>query len=476
VGFNSFAFAIFIPIVLGTYYLLRHRAQNAWLLAASYFFYGFWDYRFLFLLVLSTAIDYTCGLRIAASSDPRKRRAFLVVSLASNLAILCFFKYFNFFAASAERLLAALHLTLPLPVLSIVLPVGISFYTFQEMSYTIDIYRGQFSPRRDFVTFALSVAYFPHLVAGPIQRASGLIPQLERPRRVDWAVLREAAVLILIGYFKKVGVADAVAPTVDICFRSPQLYSGSDLLYGLYLFAIQIYCDFSGYTDIARGVSKLFGIELMINFERPYFAASITEFWRRWHISLSTWLRDYLYIPLGGNRRGSARTYANLLITMLLGGLWHGANWTFVVWGALHGAYLSIEKAMGVTVSAVRSPASLPEKMTRALRGVVTFHLVALAWIFFRAPDVSAAWRYMVGIATWQPALVNGNFHWLGLRFALLIATLIGIDLVQERAGDQLVVLRWHWMPRGLAYACLAILMLALGGVNARIPFIYFQF
>jgi D-alanyl-lipoteichoic acid acyltransferase DltB (MBOAT superfamily) len=475
VGFNSIAFLVFLPIVLGTYYVLRHRAQNVWLLGASYVFYGFWDPRFLLLLLLSTAIDYACGLAIADANDARRRHAFLFISVASNLTILAAFKYFNFFIGSAGRLLSALHIGLPVPVLGVVLPVGISFYTFQEMSYTIDIYRGVFTPRRDFVTFALSVAYFPHLVAGPIQRASGLLPQLERPRRVGWTELREGAALIVLGYFKKVGVADAVAPTVELCFANPHHFSGSDLLFGLYLFAIQIYCDFSGYSDIARGVSKLFGIELMINFERPYFAASITEFWRRWHISLSTWLRDYLYIPLGGNRRGRTRTSLNLLTTMLLGGLWHGASWTFVVWGGLHGLYLSVEKAL--SVGGRPAKAGGPDTIAaRAVKTFVTFQLVALTWVFFRAADFRIAWQYLHGIVTWQVAPVDAGVHWLGRRFLVLFAALFAIDLLQETSGDQTVVLRWHWALRGIAFATAIVLMLALGGTDVHVPFIYFQF
>jgi D-alanyl-lipoteichoic acid acyltransferase DltB (MBOAT superfamily) len=473
VGFNSSSFLVFLPIVLGTYYALRHRAQNVWLLVASYVFYGFWDPRFLLLLLLSTAIDYGCGLAIARASDDRRRRTFLIVSLASNLSILGVFKYFNFFAESASRLLSALHIGLPFPVLHVVLPVGISFYTFQEMSYTIDIYRGVYRPQRDFITFALSVAYFPHLVAGPIQRATGLLPQLERPRTVGWTEWRDAARLIVLGYFKKVGVADAVAPTVDLFFAYPHHFSGSDLLFGLYLFAVQIYCDFSGYSDIARGVSKLFGIELMINFERPYFSTSVTEFWRRWHISLSSWLRDYLYIPLGGSRGGRARTCRNLMVTMLLGGLWHGANWTFIVWGGLHGLYLSIEKALGIRPRCDRDDISAP---TRVMRMAITFHLVVFAFFFFRIADFGVAWTYLHRIMTWQMAPVDAGVQWLGRRFLILFAAVVSIDALQERSGAQTPPLRWHWALSGAAYAAAIVLMLVLGGVNAHAPFIYFQF
>jgi D-alanyl-lipoteichoic acid acyltransferase DltB (MBOAT superfamily) len=513
--FNSLAFAVFLPIVLSVYYTLTRKAQNYWLLAASCVFYGWWDPRFLLLLAFSTVVDFLCAREIARHEDARVRKRYLLVSLTSNLVILGFFKYYNFFLHSTEQALDTIGWHVPLPALQIVLPVGISFYTFQAISYTIDVYRRTIPPCRDFAAFALSVCYFPHLVAGPIQRASYLLPQLEAERRVQWIRIREGGALILYGLFKKVAVADAIAPLVDMRFTNAAAYGWSDLLFALYLFAIQIYCDFSGYTDIARGTSKLFGIELMLNFDHPYFSTSITEFWRRWHISLSTWLREYLYIPLGGNRHGVRKTYRNLMMTMLLGGLWHGANWTFVIWGALHGAYLAIHKmlldrasrrragepalaAVGAGVVPAASPTAYasfasmqPEgdpvasarstwfgpRAIALAKGVATFHLVCLAWIFFRADSFRAGMNYLAGIVTLRaqsPSLAT--LQWFGFRTTILIAMLFAIDYVQWRSGRQTVFLDWHWSMRGAVYAAIIVVMLVCGGLDVDVPFIYFQF
>jgi alginate O-acetyltransferase complex protein AlgI len=344
--FNSPSFWVFFSLFFALYAAFNHRWQNRLLLAASYVFYGWWDYRFVLLMLVSTVFDYFAGLLIAASAEHKIRRRWLIFSMVGNLGLLCFFKYFNFFIASAQALLHTLGFQSDPWVLSIILPIGISFYTFQSMSYTIDVYRNEIKPTRRFLDFALAVSFFPHLVAGPIMRASMLLPQIERPRRMTWDGWCRGWVLIVIGLFKKVCIADVVSGSADMVFAHPEQCSWPVLLFGLYCFALQIYADFSGYTDIARGVARLIDFELPENFNQPYFAANITDFWRRWHISLSTWLRDYLYIPLGGNRHGTWKTYRNLFLTMLLGGLWHGASWTFVVWGGLHGVYLAVHKLM----------------------------------------------------------------------------------------------------------------------------------
>ena len=318
------------------------------LLGASYVFYGNWDVRFLGLLLLSTLIDFCAGIWIQRGRERENRqlmRRVLVASLGSQLAILGFFKYFNFFVSSADALMASIGFNHSIHTLAIVLPIGISFYTFQTMSYTIDIYRGAFRPTRNFVDFALSVAFFPHLVAGPIQRARSLLVQIERPRVVteeDWA---RGLTLFGIGLIRKVVIADPAGALADGYFADPGVYATVPLACGLVLYGIQIYNDFAGYSEMARGSANLLGFELMRNFRHPYFAVNISDFWQRWHISLSTWLRDYLYIPLGGNRKGRLRTYVNLWLTMLIGGLWHGASWNFVFWGALHGTYLAIYHA-----------------------------------------------------------------------------------------------------------------------------------
>jgi len=469
--FNSFVFAVFLPIVLLVYYRLSHRAQNAWLLAAGLLFYGWWDWRFLGLLGITTVLDFVSSNQIDRAIDPKVRRRWLLASLTGNLVILGFFKYFNFFVDSAVGVLGALGVEAHAPALRILLPIGVSFYTFQEMAYTIDVYRRDLKPSRSLLNFALFVCYFPQLVAGPIQRARDLLPQIEQPRRVTGEQVRAGVQLIFIGLFKKVVVADALAPMADAHFNQPSAFSGASLLLGLYLFAIQIYCDFSGYTDIARGVSKLLGIELAINFRQPYFATSITEFWRRWHISLSSWLRDYLYIPLGGNRGTTVQTYRNLLLTMLLGGLWHGASWTFIVWGGLHGLYLAVHKRM--TSRRVGPVASSPAVLV--LKGLATFHLVCLTWIFFRADRFADAWTFLAGIVSWAP----GEFFFGAFdlaRIGVLVVCLLIIDISLEATHAPWP--RWKESAafRGLAYGAAMLVWLAFGGVDANVPFIYFQF
>ncbi|MBO7681075.1 MAG: MBOAT family protein, partial [Thermoguttaceae bacterium] len=353
--FNSFTFPVFLLIVLSLYYCLARRWQNLLLLLSSYLFYAWWDWRFVALLLYVTFVNYLAGLKIAEARpksggegdalvhSPREK-FWLWTAVAISLGLLGFFKYFNFFADSLVHLLNVLGFGATPFALRILLPVGISFFTFQALAYTIDIYRGKETVQRNFPLFALYISFFPQLVAGPIERSTRLIPQLKKRRVVTKEMIASASQLILVGYFKKIFLADGVAPVVNSIFEKPDGLCGLALLMGAYLLALQIYGDFSGYTDIARGVARLFGIELCLNFRQPYFASNITDFWRRWHISLSTWLRDYLYIPLGGNRKGKGRTYRNLMLTMLLGGLWHGANWTFVAWGGLHGLFLMAHK------------------------------------------------------------------------------------------------------------------------------------
>ncbi|HMZ52611.1 MAG TPA: MBOAT family O-acyltransferase, partial [Candidatus Sumerlaeota bacterium] len=316
--FNSLAFLIFLPIVLGLYYLLPFRWQNRMLLLASYVFYGWWNWKFLILILISPTVDYVCGMLLDRSQDQRTRRRILITSMAMNLIVLGYFKYANFFIDSAHAALAALGIPFTPLVLDVVLPIGISFHTFQSMSYAIDIYRGKLKPIRRIDDFALFVAYFPQLVAGPIERAANLLPQIVTPRRITADGFVSGFWLVLLGYVKKTAIADAVAPFVNDSFARAHdpTAGGLEILGAAYLFAIQIYGDFSGYSDIARGISRMMGIELMVNFRMPYLATSVTDFWRRWHISLSTWLRDYLYIPLGGNRHGLKKTYRNLMLTM----------------------------------------------------------------------------------------------------------------------------------------------------------------
>jgi D-alanyl-lipoteichoic acid acyltransferase DltB (MBOAT superfamily) len=463
--FNSIDFFYFLPVVIVAAAVLPQPWRNRFLLAANYYFYGSWDWRFLGLLAFTTVVDFNIARAVHASESPTRRRRLLLVIIFTNLTILGFFKYFNFFVDSAADLLAALGVQASMPTLRIILPVGISFYTFQSIAYVVDVYRRQLEPEKSFLQYALFVSYFPQLVAGPINRAGHLLPQILSPGAVTPSRINTALTLMVVGYAKKVLIADTLAPEVDRIFAHPELMTAGMLLRGAYLFTLQIYGDFSGYSDIARGVSELFGVRLMVNFRQPYLSLSITEFWRRWHISLSTWLRDYLYIPLGGNRYGRWMTYRNLLLTMLIGGLWHGANWTFVVWGGIHGTLLAVERALGV--GAVSSGSAVG----KALRGLLTLHLVALCWIFFRADHVGTAFAYVAGIAQ-----LDGLSD-IGAWPLVMAAALLLIDLPQWLTEDQTVFLRLRWWLRSPVYVAVCALVagrLLWGG--GETPFIYFQF
>jgi D-alanyl-lipoteichoic acid acyltransferase DltB (MBOAT superfamily) len=407
--------------------------------------------------------------------DRSPKRRYLLISLALNLGTLGFFKYFGFFVESLTDLLSPIGLAPTTPLLHVVLPVGISFYTFQTLAYTIDVYRGREQATDDFTSFALYVSYFPQLVAGPIERSTQLLPQIRQPRRVDGGQIATGCELMLLGYLKKVAIADAVAPAVDAAFAAPGAVSSPVLWVSVYLFAIQIYCDFSGYTDIARGLSRVFGIELMLNFRQPYLSRNISEFWRRWHISLSSWLRDYLYVPLGGNQVGRLTTYRNLMVTMLLGGLWHGAAWTFVIWGGLHGLYLAVHRAW---IGAGRRgqhppPVGTSQWLTYMVEVGVTFHLVCLAWVFFRADSLTDALAYLSGIVgNGADGSVLGRVLALGFYGGLVLL----LDFGSWR-HDRELPLSPQTPPgvRGLAYAT-AFILISFLGESQGAPFIYFQF
>jgi D-alanyl-lipoteichoic acid acyltransferase DltB (MBOAT superfamily) len=468
--FNSITFAIFLVIVLATYWMLRFRGQNILLLVASWVFYAFWDWRFLGLLIFQSLIDFIAGLAIGNSDDEKFRKRVLIAAISLNLLILGFFKYFGFFVDSAVNLLEWFGLNPNPPLLEVLLPIGISFYTFQSITYSFDVYRRRLPPTRSLLNYSVFVAYFPHMVAGPIQRANHLLPQIEKPRvRPSIDKIRSGLFLILLGLFKKVAIADACAIVAAKAFDAPNDASSALLLVGLIAFALQIYGDFAGYTDIARGVSRLFGIELTLNFEQPYLSRNITEFWRTWHISLSTWLHDYLYIPLGGNQHGKFVTYRNLMITMLLGGLWHGASWNFVIWGGIHGALLSIHRAMGGYV-----PRGHLDPLTwrDILKILFTFALVCLAWVFFRSLELTDSVDYITGLFSFRAggvALDDLLVVGISLLFILII------DISQRLTRDQEVVLRWAPPLRGIAYATLFIWIVLWSGGEAQ-PFIYFQF
>ncbi|HEX2295895.1 MAG TPA: MBOAT family O-acyltransferase [Actinomycetota bacterium] len=466
--FNSLEFALFLPVVLGLYWLLPLRGQNVLLLLASYVFYGAWDARFLSLIFISTLVDFVVGKKLGTVSDDRRRRTWFLASVVCQLGMLAFFKYFGFFVDSAVRLVSWVGLDVHPPLFEVLLPVGISFYTFQTMSYIFDVYRRRIEPTSDFVTFATFVAYFPQLVAGPIERARNLLPQIEdERRRPDGDAVRSGLLLMLVGLFKKVAVADAVAPFVADAFSGDA--GRGMLLLGMLAFSLQIYGDFAGYTDIARGASRLFGIELMRNFRQPYLARSITEFWRTWHISLSAWLHDYLYVPLGGNKRGRLATYRNLVLTMLLGGLWHGANWTFVVWGGLHGLLLAGHRLLGGYVP--RDKLS-PLRWRDAPAILLTFASVTVLWIFFRADSMGAALDYLGGLATRPWGVVDFDAAVIVLFSA---AAVLLLDLAQRLTDDDVVILRWPAAVRGASVALLVVAIAVWTGGTAQ-PFIYFQF
>jgi len=391
--FDTPIYLLFLLLAVPLYWCLGWRKQNLFLLLASYLFYGWWDWRFLSLIWISTLVDYYCARAVSASSAPGRRRLLLTLSVVLNLGFLGFFKYYDFFAHSLQDALAAAGIPVSIHILNLLLPPGISFYTFQALAYIVDVYYGRLEAADNLLDYALFICFFPHLIAGPIQRPSHLLPQTQRPRVFSSPQLFAGLQLIIWGLFRKCVVADhcgAIANAAfDGKFGEPSL---PVLLLGAYAFAWQIYGDFSGYSDIARGSAKLLGFEFMVNFQQPYLALSLRDFWRRWHISLSTWLRDYLYISLGGNRGGEWLTRRNLLLTMLIGGLWHGANWTFVVWGAIHGLGLAVERLIpGAAIVDGQGRSTL----NLWFRRIVIFHLVCLAWVFFRASSVTAAWRML---------------------------------------------------------------------------------
>jgi D-alanyl-lipoteichoic acid acyltransferase DltB (MBOAT superfamily) len=473
--FNSLHFAWFFLIVYALYRLLpalssverAHRAQNWLLLVASYYFYAAWDYRFVALLAASTIVDYTCGRAMGVMRDERRRRLVMWLSIAFNLSLLGFFKYFNFFVDNLQALLVAIGWHLDYVTLRVLLPIGISFYTFVTMSYVIDVYRREIEPTRHFVDFAVFVAYFPHLVAGPILRATALLPQIAQPRRITAAQMRDGAWLIAWGFFQKIFVADNLAPLASHVFAPDAHASGVNVLLGTYAFAFQIYGDFAGYSNIARGTSKLMGIELIENFRFPYLVLSPQAFWRNWHISLSTWLRDYLYIPLGGSRGTPAQTQRNLLITMLLGGLWHGAAWTFVLWGLYQGLLLILYRPFEPRIASLRGPG-------RFVAWLVMFHLTCFGWLIFRAPGIKTLGTMTASLFTnFAPSTVDVS----GLLLPLLLYTLplIAVHLREAAADDVLVVPKLRPTVRYTVYAATLYLILLFGNFGGS-DFIYFQF
>jgi len=469
--FVDLTFFVFFSVVLLLYWNLQSNNARKWiLLAASYFFYGSWDWRFAVMLATLSYGDYFFALRIAASTDAAIRKRYVTASVAMNLAVLGIFKYFNFFLSTAVTLANTLGLRLDQPTLAIILPVGVSFFTFQSLSYTIDVYRGEIAAvqrPRDYLLFA---AFFPQLVAGPIVRPKYFLPQLESSRVVDSLLVRKALALFMFGFIKKACIADNVSPYVDAVFNSPLQYTSMAVVVGVWLYAVQIYCDFSGYSDMAIAVAGLMGYELTPNFDSPYLASSLQNFWRRWHISLSSWIRDYIYVSLGGRSKNRLITYRNILYTMLAGGLWHGASWTFVAWGGLHGLGQVTQQEFKRT----RISAWLPDgNLRRALSWFLTIEFVCVCWILFRAPTFSTALKIS---ALYLFLAAGGSLSLpLQVRLTLITPVLLALHLVfnRFRLFDRFATApsAVYWFGTGLIWAW-AVSMLPLGNR----PFIYFQF
>ncbi len=480
--YNSFQFLIFFPLVVCFYFAIPHKYRWILLLVASYYFYMCWKAEYLLLIVCSTLIDYFAGLRMGRVAEKEKRRIYLILSLVANLGLLFTFKYFNFVNESLRQVFQHFNVLYNVPSLKVLLPVGISFYTFQTLSYTIDVYRGEREPERHLGIFALYVSFFPQLVAGPIERSTRLLPQFFEKVAFDYRRVKDGLILMAWGFFKKVVIADWVAIFVNQVYNHPEMYPGLPGIVATYFFAFQIYCDFSGYSDIAIGAAQVMGYRLMLNFRRPYFSKSISEFWKRWHISLSSWFRDYLYIPLGGNRVKRARMYLNIFIVFLVSGFWHGANWTFIVWGGLHGVFLLISRWTAEWRHRLHRFVGLTKypDLHRFLKVLVTFHLVWFSWIFFRANSISDAFLIIRNLFTaFEPATlltVSGFTSQHFILSVLSIVILLGVELFQRNhdirgwLSQRPVVLRWAF------YYGLIMFILLFGAYDNANEFIYFQF
>lgn len=468
--FNSFIFWVFFAVVIAIYWRLKHRGQNILLLVASYTFYGYWDWRFLSLIAFSTIVDFIVAQRVESSATPKLKRRWLLLSICTNLGLLGFFKYFGFFVNEFVELMHVFGVDASVTTLKIILPVGISFYTFQTLSYTIDVYRGVARPTRSLLDFSVYVSFFPQLVAGPIERSKDLMPQILRTRKLEKGAFSEGLYHVLFGMFKKVVIADNMAPIVDRVFSTPVAdLASTEILFGVYAFAIQIYCDFSGYSSIAQGIAKWLGITLSWNFKMPYFSRTPSEFWTKWHITLSSWLRDYLYISLGGNRSGIVATFRNLVITMALGGLWHGANWTFIIWGLIHGAILVAYRAaedFGVKFHHAK-------RITRILATIFFFHLVCITWLYFRANSLSQANDMLIGLFG-SMQMTELSIYILGMLMFFSLPMLL-LELFIERSNDMLRVVRLHWFPRAIVYSYFVFMLIVFPPLTPQV-FVYFQF
>jgi alginate O-acetyltransferase complex protein AlgI len=466
--FSSLDFFIFFAVVLIFLAVVKSNpVKKGFLLLASYFFYGYWDWRFVLLMFAMSLANYLFGLQIEKTEVQKQRKVWLVTSVIFNLTVLGVFKYFNFFLESANALLAGLDIRFPL--LNVLLPIGISFITFEVMSYTIDIYRRENKSSKNFFDLALLVAFFPHLIAGPILKPKEFLPQLEQAILIRWPNLILGAQIFLVGLVKKVLVADRLALFIEPVFRTPAAYDSMTVWLAVVAYALQIYCDFSGYSDMAIGSAKMMGFDIPMNFNFPYISKNITEFWRRWHISLSSWLRDYLYISLGGNRKGQLRTYLNLMLVMLLGGLWHGASWNFVVWGGLHGVGLAVHRAFsGRIKERVRHGVS---PFSTAVSWLATFVFVCTAWVFFRSPDFGTSWTIVQKMYA-LTSTSGVNWFATALLIALPIFFLADWAAANLRNGKQFNLTGF----RGIFVVIFVAMGVFFLAPENPAPFIYFQF
>lgn len=486
--FNSIEFAFFFPVVTFLFFLLPHRFRWLLLLLASCFFYMFFKPVYILILVFTIVIDYFAGIWIAGEHNNRKKKLLLLLSIVANVGVLAVFKYYNFLGENLNILFRSLHTTGRIPLLNVLLPIGLSFHTFQAMSYTIEVYRGRQQPEKHFGIYALYVMFYPQLVAGPIERPQNILHQFHEEKKFSYANFRSGLILMAWGLFKKVVIADRLAIFVNQVYSHPYDYKGLPLITATVFFAFQIFCDFSGYSDIAIGSARCMGYNLMTNFNRPYQASTVSEFWRRWHISLSTWFRDYVYIPLGGSYVVRWRWYFNILIVFLLSGIWHGANWTFLIWGLLHGCYLVAEHTFYQRFPLLQAANGLT---ARLLKRILVFMLISVAWVFFRAQDLSQAFyvitHFFSGIAGQvKMSVTNVNYarlqllylnqssteFFLGIFFVIIMILIHKLQRKDSFDGwlmRQSVPLRWSF------YYCLVIAFIFFGVFN-RSEFIYFQF
>lgn len=478
--FSSVVFLYFMLLFFPLYFLTKGKSRLWVCLIGSYIFYGWWDYRFIALILTLTLINYLCGLKLSSSNSGKEKSTYLWISITSSLGILGFFKYFNFFSENLILLLGAFGASADYTTLNIILPVGISFYTFQTMSYTIDIYKGRTPHEESLLRFATFVAFFPQLVAGPIVRASTFIPQLKYDRVFKTEDIINGLHLVIWGYFLKVAIADSLSVVVDGRFDNPASHNALSMLTGIIFYAFQIYGDFAGYSLIAIGIAKMLGFQFPQNFNRPYFSRNLSEFWQRWHISLSSWLRDYLYIPLGGNRRGRARTSINLMATMLLGGLWHGASWNFIIWGGLHGTYLAIQGKLYKAADALPILEQMRSNRfymyaTDTIKVFFCFSLVCIAWVFFRAETLSdslAIIGKLFYLDDYQFSGVTQKFH--VIKGVILIAFLLICEGISFMIDIDQIKKNSPYLS--LLFSAFIIVLISLFGTFDSNAFIYFQF